>query len=154
MTSLSKLVAIGLLLTLPPRLIAQEKATVVNLVVKHDGKEKPAPDHVTLSFDEHSVQIPVRDSRFEVPPEFVSAQNVTFAVDVEGAHILVSNLSGTLFMAENWTLLLAERRYDEGYRSAVPKGAVVRRSCILVFESPEMDPSRVVFCSGCRTKDK
>ena len=134
--------------------VAQQKAAIVNLVVKHNGKQKPAPDRVTLSFSEHSVQIPVRDGRFEVPPEFVNAQKVTFAVDVEGDHILVSDLSGTLFTADNWTLLLAKRRYDEDYRSAIPKGAVVRRSCILVFESQDTDPGTVLFCSACRTRHK
>ncbi len=154
MTTLGKFGALGVLLTLPLPLVGQEKAAVVKLVVKHDGKEEPTPDHVTLSIDKHSVQIPVRAGRFEVPPEFVSAPKVTFAVDVEGDHILVPNLSGTLFTAEDWALLLAERRYDEDYRSAVPRGAVIRRSCILVFESPDMDPGRVVFYSACRTKQR
>jgi hypothetical protein len=154
MTTLSKLGAIGILLALSLPSVAQQKAAIVNLVVKHNGKEKPTPDHVTLSIDKHSVQIRVRDGRFEVPAEFVSSEKVTFAVDVEGDHILVADLSGTLFTADDWTLLLAERRYDEAYRSVVPKGAVIRRSCILVFESQDMDPGTVVFCSACRTRHK
>jgi hypothetical protein len=154
MTTLGKFGALGVLLTLPLPLVAQQKAAVVKLVVKHDGKEKPTPDYVTLSIDKHSVQIPVRAGRFEVPPEFVSAPKVTFAVDVEGDHILVPNLSGTLFTAEDWTILLVERRYDEAYQWAVPKGVVVRRPCILVFESPDTDPGTFVFYPDCRSKQK
>jgi hypothetical protein len=154
MTTLSNVTVLGILLmlSLPPA--AQERATVVKLAVKHDGKAEPTPDHVTISFAGHSVQIPLRDGRFEVPQEFVSAQKVTLALDVERDHVSIPDLAGTRFTAGDWTLLLAERRYDKSYQWAVPKGAIVRQSCILVFESPEADPGTFTFYSGCRSKHK
>lgn len=130
----------------------QPANSVIKLVIQHDGKEERAPDHVTLIFDKHSVQMPIQDGRFEVPPEFLSADKFTFTIDLEGEHISVSDLSGTRFMAGDWKLLLAERHYGDEYQRAVPKGAVVRRSCILVFESPDTDPGTFVFCRNCRSK--
>jgi len=149
-----KLVGIGMLLMLLLPVVAQEKATIISLAVRHDGKEERPPDYVTLSFDRHSATIPVREGRFKIPPEFVSAQKVTFAADIESDRILIPDLPATRFAARDWTLLLAERRYDEGYQWAVPKGAAIRRSCILVFESTDTDPGTFSFYPGCRTKHK
>lgn len=152
MMTMSRLGIIGVVLLLFLPSGAQEGAMVVKLAVKHDGQDKPAPDHVTLSFEKHSVQIPVRDGKFEVPPEFVSAQKVTFAANVEGDHIRVSKLSGKLFKKESWTLLLAERCYGEDYQWVIPKGAAIRSSCILVFDSVHTDPGTAVFDAQCRSK--
>ena len=138
------------LLLLP--IAAQEGPMLVKLTVKHDGQEKPAPNQITLSFNNHSVQIPVRDGRFEVPSEITSAQRVTFAADVDGDQIRISKLSAKVFSLENWTLLLAERRYPDDYHWAVPKGTDIPASCMLVFDSVHADPGTVVLDPHCRTK--
>ncbi|MGB0035612.1 MAG: hypothetical protein WBP79_09075 [Candidatus Acidiferrales bacterium] len=151
---MSKLGVIAVLLLSFFPSAAQDGTTVVKLTVKHDGKESPAPDHITLSFDDHSLQIPVRDGRFEVSPDVTGAQKVTIATDVEGDHIKVSDLSGKMFTQENWTLLLAERKYGEDYQWNVPKGAAIRSSCILVFDSVHTDPGTVAFVRHCRSRQK
>ena len=155
MFNMSKLGFVGvllLLLLLPS--IAQEGPMIVKLTVKHDGQEQPAPDRVTLSFDKHSVQVPVRDGKFEVPPEAASAQSITFAADVGKDHIRISNLPGKVLTLEHWTLLLAERRYHDYYVSAsdVPKGTNIRESCMLVLDSVHADPGTVVFDPHCRSR--
>jgi hypothetical protein len=125
---------------------------IVKLTVKHNGREKPAPDRVTLSFDNHSVQVPVRDGKFEVPSEAAGAESVTFAADVGKDHIRISKLSGDMLALEHWTLLLADRRYHDYYVSDVPKGTNIRESCVLVLESVHADPGTVVFNPHCRSR--
>jgi hypothetical protein len=152
MTNMSKLGVFGVLLLLLLPSIAQEGPMVVKLTVKHDGQEKPAPDHVTLSFDKHSVQVSVREGKFEVPTEATGAHRITFATDVGDDHIRVSKLSGKVLAMENWTLLLAERRYDDDHQWAVPKGTNIPASCMLVFDSVHADPGTVVFDPHCRSR--
>jgi hypothetical protein len=125
---------------------------VVKLTVKHDGKEEPAPDHVTLGFDKHSVQVPVRNGKFEVPAEAAGAQMFMFVADVGDNHIRISRLSSKDLAMERWTLIMAERRYDDDYQWAVPKGTNIPASCMLVLDSPHVDPGIVVFDAHCRTR--
>lgn len=132
---------------------AQEGAMVVKLTVKHDGQEKPVPDHVTLSFDDHSLQIPVREGKFEVPPQVIGAHEVAFATDIEGEHVRVTGIAGRKFVRASWTLVLAERAYSDDYQWAVPKGADIHSSCILAFDSDEGDGT-AVFVPHCRSKSE
>jgi len=67
MTVLKAAVLLLLLSCLPLR--AQDKPAVVKLTVKHDGQKKPAPASVTLRFGNHSVEVAVREDKFEVPPD-------------------------------------------------------------------------------------
>jgi len=133
---------------------AQERATVVKLTVKHDGQERPAPDHVTLSFDSHSLQIPVHQGKFEVPPEVVGARKVAFAADVEGDRVRITGIFGRKFLYEDWTLLLAEKDYGQGYQWILQKAkhAEIRSSCILEFEPTDEGEGTAVFVPHCRTK--
>ena len=124
---------------------------VVKLTVKHDGQKKTAPDQVTLSFDGHSLQVPVRQGKFEVPPEVLGARRVAFAADVEGDHIQVTGISGRKFVRSSWTLVLAERTYSNDYQWVVPKGANIHSSCILAFDPDEGDGT-AVFVPHCRRK--
>jgi hypothetical protein len=150
MTLLKAAVLLLLLSSLPLR--AQDEPAVVKLTVKHDGQKKAAPASVTLRFGSQSVEVPVRDGKFEAPPEAVKAEKVTFATNVEGDHIEIPGIAGGFLLEEDWTLLLAERRYDESTQSGVPKGANIRRSCVLVFESVHTDPGQSVFVTPCRSK--
>jgi len=154
MMKLKKIGVVGALLLLSLPAATQQGPLVVRLTVRHDGKEKPPPDQITISFDGHSAQIPVRDGKFKVPPEFTKANEVIFATDIGGDHILVTNLSGKLFSQEDWTLLLAERRYEQEHQSVIPKGTDIRSSCILVFESQHGDAGAAVFSPHCRSKRK
>jgi len=154
MMRLNTLGVVGLLLLLSLPAATQEGPLVVKLTVKHDGKEKPPPDQVTLSFDSHSAQLPVRDGKFKVPAEFAKAHEVTFAADLGGDHIQITNVSAKLFSNEDWTLVLADRRYGDEYRWVAPKGTHIRSSCILVFESKGKDPATAMLDPHCRSKRK
>jgi hypothetical protein len=150
MTVLKAAVLLLLLSCLPLR--AQDKPAVVKLTVKHDGQKKPAPASVTLRFGNHSVEVAVREDKFEVPPDIVKAEKVTFAADVEGDHIEIPGIAGGFFTWEAWTLLLAERRYDRSTQTGIPKGSNIRLSCVLMFDSAQADPGQARFVTPCRSK--
>jgi hypothetical protein len=79
---------------------AQERPLIVKLKVEHNGRERPVPEQVTLSSDEHSVRVSVRDGKFEIPPEFAHAKSVTFATVVDGEDIRIPAMRNEDFTEE------------------------------------------------------
>jgi hypothetical protein len=156
MTNKNKFGVAGLLLLMlfPFPVVGQDGPMVIKLNVIHDGQEKSAPDHVTLFFNSHSVQILVRNGKFEVPAEAIGADKITFVTDIGDDHVQISKLSGKVLAMENWTLLLAERRYGDDYQWAVPKATKISASCMLVFDSVHADPGTVAFDPHCRSRRK
>src|SRR3984885_5995138 len=115
------------------------------------AQKKPAPASVTLRFGNHSVEVALREDDFEVPPDIVKAEKVTFAADVEGDPIEIPGIAGGFFRWEAWTLLLAERRYDRSTQSGIPKGSN-RLSGVLMFDSAQADPGQAMFITPSRSK--
>lgn len=128
-----KVIALLLLLVLPAK--AQEKPTVVKLAVMHDGQGKPTPNKITLTFNNHSIQVTVRDGEFEVPSEIKNSENFTLITDIGKDHIQLLDIPRVALQSEFWTLQLAEQRYSEDFQYAIPKGTIVSDSCILYFDS-------------------
>jgi hypothetical protein len=151
---LARLGVLGGLLLSPLQSVTPHKPTIVNLKVLHDGRKCPTPGLIKVSFDGRSIQLPVRKGKFEVPPELVAAKSITLEIDTEESHLRLTHVSGKDFAQEDWTIVLAERVYDDDYMWAVPKGTKVRSTCMLVFESVHTDPGRVLFEQHCRTKKK
>jgi hypothetical protein len=129
----------------------QEHPSAFRLMIRHDGKPRPAPSHVVLSFDNQSATLCVRDGRFEVPAGAVGAKEVTLGMVLDGEEVRLSGLSGKEFQYEEWMLLLADHDYGEDHRYAVPKGARIRPSCLLELESVNIDPGLVIFETQCRS---
>jgi hypothetical protein len=154
MKNLTRFGAMGMLLLSLVQSAGQQGPTIVNLTVIHNGRKRPAPAEIRASFGAHSLRIPLRDGRFEVPPELTAAPRVTLDTYAEGDHIRITHITGTDFTQEDWTLVLADRAYDDEYQWAVPKGASVRASCMLAFESVHTDPGRVLYERHCRSKNK
>ena len=123
----------------------------VKLTAKHNGKEVPTPDRVTLNFDSHILQIPLQNGRFEVPSPVFEVKEVSFSAIVNGNRIHTV-IPSTKFTQDLWTLLTADHHFELDYSSNVPKGAKVRSSCIVVFESLTTDPGTAQFDPHCRTK--
>jgi len=153
MNNLTRFRIVGMLLLSFLPSVAQQQPTIVTLAVIHNGHKRPAPTEITVSFDGHSLQIPLREGKFEAPPELVAAQHVTLETDAEGDHIR-THIAGADFTEETWTLRLAERANDDYYDWPGPKGADIRASCMLEFESIHSDPGRVHFEQHCRNKNK
>ncbi len=153
MKNLTRIGAMGMLLVSFLHAAAQQQSRTVHLTVIHDGRPRPAPHQIKLSFGDHSLRIPVREGKFEVPAEFVAARRVTFETDVEDSHIRLTKIAGADFTEENWTLRLAERA-DDDYEWPGPKGANIPASCMLEFDSANEEPERGHFEEHCRSKKK
>jgi hypothetical protein len=126
-------IAIFSLLGIPS--IAQQKPYVVKLVVMHDRQERPAPDQIIFIFGDRSIPIPIREGRFEVPPELVGSKEFAVSADIGDDHIEVSGLTRMSLIREYWRLYLAEYSYGTEYQWMVPQGAKVYKTCILSFDS-------------------
>jgi hypothetical protein len=130
---------------------AQEKPVEIKLTIKYNDRTVAAPDHITLSSPGRVATVTVTNGKFDVPTEISLANTWCLAATIVGSQIRMCSLSRGEFAYENWTLSLADRRYkDSAY--AVPKGAEIRSSCMLVLDSQFIDPGLVVFRTHCRSK--
>lgn len=132
---------------------AQNSSYSVNLDVTTNGKSVPPPSKITLTLGKHFVQVPVLDGRFEVPQEMALAEktdDVSFSARVGEDEIRFSVDAGVL-RHENWSLRLADRRFENQYQSLIPKGESSRSVCVLVFAGKGTEAS-VLVAPHCRTK--
>ncbi len=145
---------IGALLLLPAvTLSGQQRAGVIRLTVKLNGRELRPPTAVTLEFAGRSLRIPVQRGAFQVPAEVSAAKEVTFAAHIGRDHIRIPDLWSVRFREEHWTLILADRSFGEEYRTIVPATAAVPSSCILEFETYGFLGTGM-FEPNCRSKRK
>jgi hypothetical protein len=153
--NIGKCCASILLLVIGSLSIATQSAgpVMIKLTAKHNGREVSGPDQVTLSFDGRVLQIPVKDGEFRVSAEVPMTKDISFSTVVDGNRIRTT-IPGSKFTQETWMILLADHHYERDYASAVPKGAKIRPSCILVFESSTTDPGTVQFDPHCRTRNR
>jgi hypothetical protein len=151
MKNLTRFAAMGMLLLAFLQSAAQQQPATVHITVIHNGRQIPAPAEIRVSFGGHTLRIPVREDKFEAPPELVAAQSVTVETDVEDSHIRLSKIAGADFTG-SWTLRLAERADDDYYEWPGPKGANIAASCMLELDNGHEDPARVRFEQHCRSK--
>ena len=130
----------------------QQGPVTVSLRIVNNGHKAKLPNQMVLSTGDHSSRIAVLGGYFEVPSQFLTAKQIKLEMSIGGNHIHISHIRGMDFRKESWTLLLADRVYGEDYQSIVPKGADVRSSCIVVFDSIHTDPGVVLFEKNCRSK--
>jgi len=142
----------ALLLVSNGSLVAQNGPGVVNLAVKVNGKAEKPPDAVTLSYDGHSLKLPIRDGHFDVPSEVLTKQKVTLSTKVGADKIRITDIHGGKFTNEDWTLILEDHRFGVEYQP-IPKGAKVWSSCVVVFESKTAEGT-VLFDPHCRSKGR
>jgi len=145
--------AVGTLLLTSLQSGSLQKLATVNLTVIQDGHKRPAPNRIKLSFGDHSLQVPVQEGRFQVPPEFVAARKVILETEVGESHIRLTKIAGADFTAKHWMLRLSESINDD-YEWPGPKEADIPASCMLEFDSGHEDSARVLFEQHCRTRKK
>jgi hypothetical protein len=131
-------------------LAGQSGPAVVNLTVKVNGKEEKLPDAVMVSYDGHSLRLPIQDGHFEVPPEVLRKEKVTFWMTVGADKIRIVDVHGGKFGNEKWTLILEDHRFGAEFQPML-KGAKVRSSCVVVFESKTAEGTALID-SHCRSK--
>lgn len=152
MTRQQKLGIVSAVLSFAVALAAQQLPVEIKLTVKRNGQTVPNPDRITFSAGSRSLNANVRNGKFDVPAEISQAKNWNLILVVKGEHITVKNLSKANLAYEDWTVLLANRHFNEDYASEVPKDADIRSSCLLVFDSQHIDPGMVVFQTHCRSR--
>lgn len=132
--------------------LGQEKPMVIKLEIKSNGRVQPTPSYVTFSIGSTLIRLPLKDGRFEIPPKLhPTTAPLTFLVKSKHDLVRISNLSRNEFQYEDWTLLLADSKYDSDNQWVVPRGASIKTSCILVLESGHIDPGSAMFVPHCRT---
>ena len=125
----------------------------VQLAIVLNGQAVQAPEHATIIVDGTAVDVPIVNGVFEVPPEIALADRVDFGIELPGEKIRIPRLRGGKFLAPDWTLLLADRRYEDEYQSELPSQFKVKRSCLLLFDSPDAEPT-IYAVDNCRTRSK
>lgn len=149
---LTKLLTLGLVVMqlLPLTLTyGQPNHSFIALHVKHDGKNLPSPEKVTLIFEGQSLTLPVRAGRFEVPPAALRATKLSLLTRLNHERLTISGISASELRQADWTLILADQQYDADNQWVVPKGASVRSSCIVIFESKSTEGT-ALFEPNCR----
>lgn len=152
MTRQQKLGIVSAVLSLAVALAAQQLPIEIKLTVKCNGQTVPNPDRITFSAGSRSLNANVRNGKFGVPADISQAKSWNLILVVKGERITVKNLSKHSFAYEDWTVHLANRHFSEDYASEVPKGADIRSSCLLVFDSQHIDPGLVIFQTHCRSR--
>ncbi len=130
------------------------KPLFVNLFVNLNGKIISPPSEISLRVGDRSIHLPVENGEIAIPPPFWVKEdaNVDVSLFVKGELIKFSILS-VFFGDERWTILLADRRFPEGY-SWSRKDGRVRSGCLIVFESRYGDAGIVHRAASCRSKLK
>src|SRR5260221_8464825 len=123
----------------------------VTLKLKFDGRLRPAPSQVIFDFDGQSKQLPVEHQMLKLPLEIRTAKSVSMSFRFEKEWIRISDINLAKFRGGSWTILLDDTDFGEEYRWVIPKGAVIRSSCIWVSE-PTDGKVTATFVEGCRSK--
>jgi hypothetical protein len=140
-----------LLLSVVLPLAAQEVAVSVALKIRHNGKAEPPPSQVTFEFDGRSEQLPVRNGTLQLPPEVLAAKSVSISLKLQKEQLFISGLTLSKFAGGDWSVLLEDKSFGGDYKWAIPKGAKIRSSCLLLFEPTDAEGT-ADFVQHCRTK--
>jgi len=132
----------------------REKTLEIKLTIKHNGQTVTNPAHVTLSAGTHVASVSVIQHKFEIPAEISRAKSWRLSLLIKDSQIEIGNLSPRDLSYENWILHFADRRYSEELAYAIPRGAHIYSSCVLVLDSEHIDPGVVLFQNDCRSKVK
>lgn len=150
---LTRLIVLGVMILQIPFSMGQDKPVVIRLKVFHDGQERPVPDQITLSFDKQTRKIPLKKGAFEVPSQFLAAAEVGIGVDIDRSHIDTVVPKESFVNVFSWEISIADKQYGKDVEYAVPKGADIRKSCIMVVVPLDRD-GWWMFDPHCRSKRK
>jgi hypothetical protein len=137
----------------PPRDLT--KPVTIELSVVRNGRLRPGPAFVIVTFGERSLRLTVTNGKFQAPPEVFNQSGVVVEMDLDDTHIRISDEPGWVFTVESWTLRIAERFDSVYYNFPGPRNAVsIPESCLLGLESLYLEPGRERFVRNCRSKLK
>ena len=147
------LLVLGAMLLSIPFSIGQEKPAVIRLKVFYDGQESPMPDQITLSIDKQTLTISIKNGRFEVPSQVLTASEVGVSADIDQNHISTAIPHESFVEMFSWEISIADKRYGKDVDYIVPKGANIPKSCIIAF-IPMNEDGWAMFDPHCRSKRK
>jgi hypothetical protein len=147
------LLVLGLIVSSLPLSVGQEKPTVIRLKVFHDGQERPIPTQITLGFNKKTLSIPITKGAFEVPSQVLTTSDIGISVDIDQSHITTVIPQQSFVGIFSWEISIADKRYGKDVDYAVPKGANIPKSCIIVFVPLNSD-GWWMFDPHCRSKRK
>ncbi len=117
------------------------------------GQERPTPNQITLIFDNQKLNIPIRNGAFEVPSHILTKSDVGVSTDIDHSHIRTDVPPESFVETLAWEISIADTRYGKDVDYAVPKGADIPKSCIIVF-MPASGGGWWMFDPHCRSKRK
>jgi len=151
--SFPHLLVLGVVLSLIPLSAGEEKPAVIRLKIFHDAQERSAPDLITLKFDKQTLNIPVKNGTFDVPAQVLTASDIGISADIDQSHITTVIPQQSFVGIFSWEISIADKRYGKDVDYAVPKGANIPESCIIVF-IPLNSDGWWMFDPHCRSKRK
>ncbi|HEV2491062.1 MAG TPA: energy transducer TonB [Candidatus Acidoferrales bacterium] len=131
-------------------ILARNQPVNIHFDVQLNDEPVPPPAAVNLSFNGRSLSLPIQNGQFTVPLDVVRAKSVGFSLSLPLQEISTT-AEGSDFAYENWKLVLADHKFGVDFQSAIPKGAKVRSSCFLTFDSMYAEAGSSKFDSQCRT---
>ena len=133
---------------------AQDGSGVIQLTVLHNGKKKSAPEKVTLIIGDHTVEEPLKDGQFKIPPEVLSSDGPITFMFVLGKDQIRAEVPTGFFQSDAWVLIMEDHHFDDGYK-AFTKGPGVRvRSCCALAIGYKSEGGDAMFYEHCRTRVK
>jgi TonB family protein len=133
--------------------LARNQPVAINFSVELNGEAIASPGQVALSVNGRPLTLPVQNGQFTVPLDVIRAKSVVFSLSLPQNEISTT-IDGSNFALENWTLRLADHKFTDDFQHAVPKGAKVRSSCFLTFDSKFAEAGSSTFDPQCRTIQK
>lgn len=133
--------------------LARNQPATVKFDIELNGQTVPPPPEVALTFDGRSLNLPIQNGQFTVPLDVVHAKSVLFSLALPREEISTT-VDGGDFAYENWNLYLADHSFAGDFQHALPKGAKVRSSCFLTFDSMYAEAGSSKFDPQCRNIQK
>jgi hypothetical protein len=118
---------------------AQNEPVFVDFTVQHNGEKISPPDHVTLTVGDHSLDVPVRDGKFELPEKALGIKSdslISFRTVIGTDEIKLELMRGKF--NDRWTLILEDHKFEAEYQSLLKRKKAIS-ACVVVF-SPKPRP--------------
>jgi hypothetical protein len=123
----------------------------IMLVVNINAIYIPSPDEIKITLNNHSVQVPVRNSRFDVPSEIAKTKDKIIIEMCVNDEIIRLAFSNNDFVFEYWKIYLADKAYSENLEFDVKPEVNVPSLCVVLVDNRKLAAITGVF-RECRKK--
>jgi hypothetical protein len=120
----------------------------VQLHVLLNGRPTSLPTEVFVKSDGRSIILPVVAGNIIVPNEFGTRSNLMIQARIGSDIIRIPNMPSS-GLRTSWTIILADKMFDEEYQYMLPKKADNHSACFVLFE-PKDAEDWVLPVPNCR----